>query len=428
MTAEQDLLAHSRILDEQIRATLQRGGLYSAIMGFSSGVILGSLGFLGIVHDMLVPILWTIFGGSYAFFVYILGRFDRLRGFMVPFTLIGFTTLPSSIYVFAHFFLPSGSSTYITGPPSYLYFFIISISGFSFDPRVALLSGSLSAVQYFLLFWIDRGYLGNIIIPDHLMAQDMTSPSIYFFKSLMMIFTGLVIATLSTTAKKLVSGLVSQEKEKFSIRRVLGEYVSEEVAEKVINDQTGRIAEMKTVAILFCDIRNFTQFSERHNPAQIVSRLNEYFEAMVEAIQMHGGTVDKFIGDAIMAVFGGVLDLPNPAESAVLAAISMRDRIVMLQNQWQASGEDVLDNGIGIHFGSVLQGTLGPKKRKDFTVIGDAVNTASRIEGLCKEFSSAALFSDSVFDQLPQDLRSKVRFMGKAKVKGKQDEIKIYGI
>jgi len=155
--------------------------------------------------------------------------------------------------------------------------------------------------------------------------------------------------------------------------------------------------------------------------------LNEYFEAMVAIIERQGGTIDKFIGDAIMAVFGGVLDLENPARSALTAGAQMRSRMKELQTEWKQKGIPLFENGIGIHFGEVLQGTLGPEHRKDFTVIGDAVNAASRIEGLCKEYGRGLIVSRAVFDRAGVDLQSRLRPLGLAKVKGKQGEIEIYG-
>ncbi|MCE9597837.1 MAG: adenylate/guanylate cyclase domain-containing protein [Spirochaetia bacterium] len=428
MSHEADFLAHSRILDEQIRSTLRKGSLYSAFLGLSSGLGLALLSALGLIENMLVPILWTAFGGIYSFAVYLLARKDRLKGAMVPFVLIGFTVLPTLIYVIAHFVLPSGAATYITGPPSYLYFFMIAISGFAFDPRVALACGISSGLQYFTVFLVDYRHLAIVQIPDGLMAQDMTAPPLYFSKAMMMVFTGMVVAVLSTTAKKLISGIVQQEREAFSIKRVLGAYVSTEVAEKIISDQSGRIAESKEVAILFSDIRGFTSFSEKHSPEQVVARLNEYFEAMVEAIQEHGGTVDKFIGDAVMAVFGGVLALQNPSQSAVLAAQAMRRRMDLLKKTWRDRGEEPFDNGIGIHFGPVLQGTIGPENRKDFTVIGDAVNLASRLESKCKELASTVLISQEVYAGIEAHEQNAFVFLGAWEVKGKSDEIKIYGL
>lgn len=419
-----DILSHSNLLDEEIHSTFKTGSLYSAVMGLSSACLLSAMQWTGMIGSIEVPILWTVFGGLYSLGVFLIARARKLKGLWIPFALIGFTTLPTSIYVISHWVLPSGAATYITGPPSYLYFCMIAVSGFAFDPKISTIAGIVSALQYVGAFLIDRDHL-RITSQDPLMLQDLTSTSIYLFKGMMMVFTGLVVAVLATTAKKLIQGIVAEEKEKFSIKRVLGEYVSPEVADKIVASQ--KIAEKKQVAILFSDIRSFTSFSEHNEPDAIVERLNEYFSAMVSAIEKNGGTVDKFIGDAVMSVFGGVLPLENPSEAALNAARQMRASLKELQRGWASTGQQVFDNGIGIHFGEVLQGTLGSEGRKDFTVIGDAVNTASRLEGLCKETNTGILISAQAVERIPESSRVGLRSLGKFQVKGKVKEIEIYG-
>jgi adenylate cyclase len=422
---QEDLLSGSPLLLEQIRRTLGRGSLYSALLGTFSALMLAIMSSMGLLEGMLVPILWTTLGGVYSFTVYILARLDLVRGRIVWVLMMGFICLPTSVYVMAHFALPSGAATYLTGPPSYLYFFLIVVSGLSFDPKMAIASGVLAGISYFACVFWDRDRF-SLTGPDPLMVQDATSLEFFFFKALMMVFTGFVVAVLATTARRLVAGVVKQELETQSIKRVLGEFVSHEVAEKVIAQQSGRIAEKREVAILFSDLRGFTEFSETKSAEEVALRLNEYFEVMVAVIEKHGGTIDKFIGDAIMAVFGGVLDLENPSASALRAGMEMRAKMAELRADWSSRGMPPLESGIGIHFGEVLQGTLGPEHRKDFTVIGDTVNAASRIEGLCKEYGRGLIVSKAVFERA-QPAAGKLVALGNAKVKGKQGEIEIYG-
>jgi class 3 adenylate cyclase len=212
------------------------------------------------------------------------------------------------------------------------------------------------------------------------------------------------------------------------VYRLLGEYVSPEVREKVVHEKAALRGEKKQVAVLFSDIRGFTSFSERHDPAVIVARLNEYFDAMVQCISRNGGVVDKFVGDAIMAVFGGVLPLESPCDAAVRAGREMRVELGRLEAQWRAQGFEVLDNGIGIHFGEVVQGNIGSHDRKDFTVIGDTVNTASRLEGLTRDYPHAIVVSSDVHARLSPSLRAACRPLGKAQVKGKEEPLDLFGV
>jgi class 3 adenylate cyclase len=159
-----------------------------------------------------------------------------------------------------------------------------------------------------------------------------------------------------------------------------------------------------------------------------VVHLNEYFDAMVGAITSEGGVVDKFIGDAVMAVFGGVIDLENPAESAFNAAGRMRERLDELNASWKERGVQPFDNGIGMHWGEVLQGSIGSQERKEFTVIGDSVNTAARLEGLTKDSPHKVIVTDAFYRELPEDLRRRCTDMGSVSVKGKMEEIRIWGV
>jgi class 3 adenylate cyclase len=164
------------------------------------------------------------------------------------------------------------------------------------------------------------------------------------------------------------------------------------------------------------------------DPAEVVVQLNEYFDKMVAAIAENGGVVDKFVGDAVMAVFGGVIEIDNPCESAVRAALSMRKNLSEINEKRNARGLPSFQTGIGIEFGMVLQGTIGSADRKEFTVVGDAVNTASRIEGITKEYDFPILISANVHVLLPDHLKARCESVGAAKVKGKQREIDLYGV
>ena len=149
---------------------------------------------------------------------------------------------------------------------------------------------------------------------------------------------------------------------------------------------------------------------------------------MVEAITADKGVVDKFIGDAVMAVFGGVLDLENPCDSALSAALSMKKALATLNASWEGINDTKFRNGIGIHYGEVLQGTIGSSERKDFTVIGDTVNTASRIEGLTKNYTYSILVTAAFYAKLSEANKNRCVALESVKVKGKEESIMIYGV
>jgi class 3 adenylate cyclase len=218
-----------------------------------------------------------------------------------------------------------------------------------------------------------------------------------------------------------------EKEQKHEISEHFGSYVSNDVRDDILSGNVNLGGDEVEVTILFADIRNFTALSERHTPAEIVAMLNQYFTEMVKAITNHGGMVNKFIGDAIMAIFGAPRKLENHAESGVHAAQEMLDRLKAHNFLQTAKGECTFEIGIGINTGKVIAGNIGAESRKEYTVIGDAVNLASRIEGLTKSYGTAILIADSVQQQLDTQKIS-LRELDKVTVKGKQKPCTIFEV
>jgi adenylate cyclase len=205
-------------------------------------------------------------------------------------------------------------------------------------------------------------------------------------------------------------------------------YVTRQIAEQILKnrDKLKLGGNRSMVAVLFSDIRNFTTFSERKTAEEVVAMLNEYFTRMIDPIFSYEGTLDKFIGDAIMAVFGAPVSREDDAERAVRAAIEMRRALKKYNVDRVARGLPAIDNGIGITKGEAVSGNIGSEQRMDYTVIGDTVNIASRLEGLTKNYECKILVNEDVY----LEVKDKIPCvdLGLAHVKGKEGGVHIYGI
>ncbi len=227
------------------------------------------------------------------------------------------------------------------------------------------------------------------------------------------------------------------EKKAREIRRIFASYVTERIVKELIkNPELTKLGgERREVTVLFSDIRGFTSLSESLPPEEVVSVLNEYFEVMTEVIFRHEGTLDKFIGDAIMVFWGAPLPQPDHAQRAVKCALEMVEHLKDLHNKWKKEGKPLLRSGIGINTGEVLVGNIGAEgKKMDYTVIGDHVNLASRLEGLTKKFKVDIIISEYTLEKIKSSLLSGelgaiiVEGVGVVAVKGKEKPVKIYRV
>ncbi|MEH2419772.1 MAG: GAF domain-containing protein [Nostoc sp.] len=217
---------------------------------------------------------------------------------------------------------------------------------------------------------------------------------------------------------------ISQEKR---MKTTMSRYLTPHVAEQVmaLGEDALMVGERKEVTILFSDIRDYTTLTENLGAAEVVSLLNQYFETMVEAVFNHEGTLDKFIGDALMAVFGAPLPLTeNHAWRAVQSALDMRRRLEEFNQRRIIQTQPQIHIGIGISSGDVVSGNIGSRKRMDYTVIGDSVNLSSRLEAVTKDYGCDILLSEFTY-QLCRD-RIWVRQLDKIRVKGKHQAVNIY--
>lgn len=213
---------------------------------------------------------------------------------------------------------------------------------------------------------------------------------------------------------------------RFARRNQLTRFLPRQMVEQVDRGELDLLlgGHDQTVTVLMSDIRGFTSLSETRSPAQIVAQLNEYFTAMSRVVHRHGGSIDKFIGDAILAVFGVPEPKPDDATCAVQAAHDMLSALDGLNAAWAQRGLPMLRIGIGLHSGEAVAGNIGSPERMDYTVIGDTVNVASRIEGLTKQYATPLLISEATRVAAGDFLSTEL--VDDAPIRGRRGTIRLY--
>lgn len=230
----------------------------------------------------------------------------------------------------------------------------------------------------------------------------------------------------------LISDLTRERLEKNRVRRTLEKYVSKNVVRELL-DQPKLYAQslggvVKPATILFSDIRGYSAVTAKSDPQALVTQLNEYLTAMVECVFRFGGTLDKFIGDAVMAVWGNTRSegVRNDAANAVRAALAMRQELARLNESWAARGLPPLRIGVAVNHGEVVVGNIGSPQRMEFTVIGEAVNVSWKLQELTKELGTELIVGENVMSLVIEEFE--LRPLGKTSIKGMPQPLEIYEV
>jgi adenylate cyclase len=230
----------------------------------------------------------------------------------------------------------------------------------------------------------------------------------------------------------LTTGSIAAQIDKILLRRTLERYVAAPIVEEIINQPENflNLLEGRTIkaAVLFSDIRGFTTLSSRLPPKLLIQQLNTYLGGMVDAILEYQGTIDKFIGDAIMAEFGSPVSRGEKADAmnAIQAALNMRSVLMELRQVWQDENKIPFSNGIGINYGEVTVGNIGSARRLEYAVIGDTVNVASRVEGMTKDLGTDIVITGALYEIVKDEID--VVDFGEHALKGRVGDVQLYGV
>ena len=420
-TAEESIEGHLRTEGNRALASASR---YTFLLGLLGASGIGAFRLMGAPSHYDAPLITALWGAVSSLIVWRLAHRRLLHGPLIYPVLILYASTPTLLFVASHLLLDQGAATFITGPMSYLYAVLIAISGCLLRPKLPVVVSVFTGLSLLGCYELARPVLLSISLGDPTMEEELASRFVWVNKAMMVVFVGLVTSVLTMLARRLAVAVREETSERDRIRRVFGQYVSDEVATHLLTEVPSRTGVRRDVVVLFADIRGFTTWTENAEPDELVGRLNDYFDAMVGAIHGEGGVVDKFIGDAIMSVFDGVLPHEAPEDAALRAALAMQAALAELNVKWQREGLEPWRTGIGLHRGEVVVGSIGSESRRDFTVLGDAVNTASRLEGLTKELGAPILLSEAVVLRLRD--RGGVELHGEVPIRGRAQKLRVY--
>jgi len=293
------------------------------------------------------------------------------------------TTLPGVvIYLLARDMEPH--AVFAFWPPM-LYFVFIVLSTMRLDFWLSVWTGTVAAVQQFALaLWL---------LPlDNASANPMGAIYFYLSRSFILLIAGLVAGAVALRVRRQFENSMANAAARDHVTNLFGQHVSPEVVEQLL-DHAAPPSEMRTVCVMFLDIRGFTAMTRARSAQETVGLLNDFFCEMVTIVDRNNGIINKFLGDGFLALFGAPIADPAAAANAVRAAQAMLTAV----DTWNgARPAQTLRVGIGIHIGEAVTGTVGSSLRKEYTVIGDTVNLAARLEQLTKETGARLLVSDAM--------------------------------
>lgn len=318
----------------------------------------------------------------------------------------------AGVEIHANFIAMAMSGNYIKQLPLWLYFIIELILVIAIWLLCQKTKPQYSAPIVFLLF-IGQYFLAFILFKN----LNILIPVVQTAALLLILYVS-----------SLVSHYLATQKEKRFIRSAFQQYMAPQLVGELLKNPKNISygGTLQKLSVLFSDVRGFTTYTETHAPEETVAILKEYLTAMVEVILENNGILDKFVGDAVMALFGTPVKLPNHAYSACKTALDMRDRLNELQDKWRAEGREIFEIGIGVNTGKAVVGNLGSEQIFDYTAIGDTINLGARLESINKDYDTQKHIIISEFTlEMLGDL-AEVRYLDEVKVKGKNEAVKIY--
>jgi len=309
----------------------------------------------------------------------------------------------------------AGPAYALTSAPTLLYCPAVVFSALRLRPRLVLAAGTLAAAEYLTATLI----LKDRIDPELVSRLASLSTPNLVQRTCYLLFAGVLSYWVCGSLLDLVSDLVTSVRQELKVRSTLGQQVTRQVAEVLLSGEHAR-GQVLRITVVVVDLRGFTHFAEQRSPREVVAFLNRFFALACEIVDQHGGIVNKFLGDGLLALFGAPLQTADHALRAAEAALRLAREAEQLL---PSSGSSELGIGIGLHTGEAVVGITGSEQRSEYTAIGDTVNLASRIEGLNKQLGTRILMSEETRRAIGR--AAVVRPKGEMHVKGRDQAVQL---
>lgn len=309
----------------------------------------------------------------------------------------------------------------LLSPATSFYFLLIILSILRLDFKLCLFTGVCAGLEYLALVIFWQSALPPLSDNNHLFETAIMQT----LKCLLMVVGGGLAGMVSQDVRQRFLNSLRLIEDRNRVVLMFGQHVSPEVANRLLAQKADLDSETRFVCLMFLDIRNFTTFSETRSPEEVVNYLNTLFDSMIDSVNAHHGIINKFLGDGFMAVFGAPLSDGQDCRNAVSASFDILAKMEKLNESGQIPPTRI---GIGLHAGQAVTGNVGSHLRKEYTIIGDTVNLASRIEQLNKQFGSQLLISETVWQNIEpnQELTKQAEALEPIQVKGRQVPVQIF--
>lgn len=297
-------------------------------------------------------------------------------------------SIPSIVLIIYSFYLPSIYPLFT--PVTLLYFLIIMLSALELDFKLCLFSGSVAALQYIIIAW----FLSNKS-PE--LFDSISIFPIHIGATALLFISGHTAGLITVHIKKGLLKYYKAQSERNEIQKLFGQQISKEIVDELVENHYEVQSRIRFAVIMFIDIRNFSIFAQNKSPEEIIAYQNNVFSFMIEIINKHKGIVNQILGDGLMAIFGAPIEHQNDCQSAVNASLEIYKELER-RNEKGLIPNTVIR--IGINAGEVVTGNVGTSERKQYSVTGQPVIIAARLEQINKELNSVILISDEVYKRV----------------------------